>query len=121
MSIDMETLSAFLDEADADELLAVAEMAAQKHEAIKTSKVREAIDQMHALAASLGMTLEEVVSKRAAAEKPKPDRAPVPVKYRNPDNQNETWTGRGKRPNWLRDAIEAGGYALEDFAVEVSA
>mgnify|MGYP000231598086 FL=1 len=120
MSIDMDTLSAFLDEADADELLAVAEIANQKHEAIKTSKLLETVEQIHALAASVGMTLEEVVSKRAA-EKPKPDRAPVPVKYRNPDNPDETWTGRGKRPNWLRDAIDAGGYVLEDFAVEVSA
>jgi DNA-binding protein H-NS len=28
------------------------------------------------------------------------------AKYRNPKNPSETWTGRGRKPNWL---IEAGG------------
>lgn len=36
------------------------------------------------------------------------------VKYR--DDQGRTWVGRGKRPQWLRDAL-AGGKKLEDFAV----
>jgi DNA-binding protein H-NS len=30
----------------------------------------------------------------------------VAVKYRNPKNPSETWTGRGRRPNWM---TEAGG------------
>ena len=24
-----------------------------------------------------------------------------PPKYRNPNNPEQTWTGRGKRPNWM--------------------
>lgn len=30
-----------------------------------------------------------------------------PAKYRNPAT-GATWTGMGKRPQWLRDAVEAG-------------
>ena len=37
------------------------------------------------------------------------------VKYRN--EAGEGWVGRGKRPQWLRDAL-AGGKTLEDFAVK---
>ena len=37
----------------------------------------------------------------------------VAVKYRDGVN---TWTGRGKKPVWLRDAI-AGGASLESFLV----
>jgi DNA-binding protein H-NS len=37
------------------------------------------------------------------------------VKYR--DDQGRSWVGRGKRPQWLRDAL-AGGKKLEDFAVK---
>lgn len=29
-------------------------------------------------------------------------------KYRNPNNQNETWTGRGKAPLWAKALKEAG-------------
>ncbi|MFP4274645.1 MAG: H-NS family nucleoid-associated regulatory protein [Paracoccaceae bacterium] len=31
-----------------------------------------------------------------------------PAKYRNPENPSETWTGRGRQPNWYKDAIESG-------------
>lgn len=30
------------------------------------------------------------------------------AKYRNPDNAAETWTGKGKPPNWFKTAIEKG-------------
>ncbi len=36
------------------------------------------------------------------------------IKYRN--ETGGTWVGRGKRPQWLRDAL-AGGKQLSDFAV----
>mgnify|MGYP003594881466 FL=1 len=29
-------------------------------------------------------------------------------KYRNPDNHDEVWSGRGKPPNWFKAAIESG-------------
>lgn len=28
-----------------------------------------------------------------------------PPKYRNPDNMNETFNGRGPRPRWLKDRL----------------
>ena len=41
----------------------------------------------------------------------------VAVKYRNPDNRNETWAGRGNRPRWLVAALKGGKKKLSDFAV----
>jgi DNA-binding protein H-NS len=38
------------------------------------------------------------------------------VRYRNPANEAETWTGRGKQPRWLAAAI-ASGKNLQDFAI----
>jgi DNA-binding protein H-NS len=67
------------------------------------------LNQMRELAGSLGMTLEEVVR----GEKGKG--VPVPVKYRNPDNPVLTWSGRGKRPAWVNEAL-ASGKSLEDLA-----
>ncbi|MBW2493987.1 MAG: H-NS histone family protein [Deltaproteobacteria bacterium] len=37
--------------------------------------------------------------------------------YRNPDNSAETWTGRGRQPRWVRDALAA-GMSLEDLAID---
>jgi DNA-binding protein H-NS len=41
-------------------------------------------------------------------------KVPAVVKYR--DEAGNTWVGRGKRPQWLRDALAA-GKSLSDFAV----
>jgi hypothetical protein len=43
-------------------------------------------------------------------------RGPVAPKYRNPDNRNETWAGRGLKPRWLAAAIKA-GHNIEDFLI----
>jgi len=67
------------------------------------------LNQMRELAGSLGMTLEEVLR----GEKGKV--LPVPVKYRNPGNPIQTWSGRGKRPAWVNEAL-ASGMTLEDLA-----
>ena len=36
--------------------------------------------------------------------------------YRNPCNSAETWTGRGRQPKWLREAL-ARGMRLADLAI----
>jgi DNA-binding protein H-NS len=43
-------------------------------------------------------------------------RSPVAPKYRNPENQTETWAGRGLKPRWLSAAIK-GGKKQEDFLI----
>ena len=67
------------------------------------------LNQMRELAGSLGMTLEEVVR----GEKGKG--STVLAKYRHPDNPALTWSGRGKRPIWINEAL-ASGKTLEDLA-----
>jgi DNA-binding protein H-NS len=37
-------------------------------------------------------------------------------KYRNPDEPSESWSGRGKRPRWLTNALTA-GHTIEEFMV----
>ncbi len=44
-------------------------------------------------------------------------RSCVRPKYRNPDDPDQTWSGRGRMALWLREKIEAGG-KLEDFLVD---
>lgn len=37
----------------------------------------------------------------------KATRAPAVAKYRHPENAAVTWSGRGRRPQWFLDALEA--------------
>lgn len=38
------------------------------------------------------------------------------AKYANPDNRSQTWTGRGRKPNWLVARLKKGA-KVEDFAI----
>jgi DNA-binding protein H-NS len=40
----------------------------------------------------------------------------VAVKFMNPDNRSETWTGRGRQPRWLVAKLTKGA-KVADFAV----
>lgn len=35
-------------------------------------------------------------------------KAKLPPKYKNPDNPSQTWSGRGRQPEWYKAAIKAG-------------
>jgi DNA-binding protein H-NS len=55
---------------------------------------------------------------RHAAKAERPQKSPQkrPVKYLNPSDESETWTGRGHRPRWLKQKL-ADGHRVEDFLV----
>ena len=42
-------------------------------------------------------------------------RVKVAVKYRDPKNAQNTWTGRGRMPRWLTAATKGGKAKKEDF------
>lgn len=56
-------------------------------------------------AAELGMSLDEVMG---TAKKSRTAGAKVAPKYRNPENANETWTGRGRQPKWVVEQLAKG-------------
>ena len=38
------------------------------------------------------------------------------AKYANPDDRSQTWTGRGRKPNWLVARLKKGA-KMEDFTI----
>jgi DNA-binding protein H-NS len=64
---------------------------------------------MRELAGSLGMTLEELLREERGGG------GGVTPKYRHPENPGLTWSGRGKRPIWVNEAL-ASGKTLDDLA-----
>ncbi|WP_108816693.1 H-NS histone family protein [Loktanella sp. Alg231-35] len=51
--------------------------------------------------------------KKKIARKPKKPGSP---KYANPDDKTQTWTGKGRRPDWFLAAMEA-GKSPDDLAI----
>ncbi|KAF0809587.1 DNA-binding protein H-NS [Alcanivorax sp. S71-1-4] len=84
----------------------------------KNESIRNAKAEIEKIAAEAGLTIEELmgIAKPAAGGAGKGSRKPAAVKFRHPKDENLTWSGRGKRPNWLQDEL-AKGKKLEDFAV----
>ena len=44
-------------------------------------------------------------------------RGSVAIKYRDPKNGANTWTGRGRMPRWMAAATKGGKASKEDFLI----
>lgn len=108
-----DNLQGLIADSSIAELESVIAQAKKQIEERKETELNNARIQVRELAASLGVSLEDLMvepTKVARTSKK------AEVKYRNPANQEETWTGRGKQPKWLVAKLESGS-TLEDFAV----
>lgn len=101
------------------EQLAVAAKA--RIEVLKRQQFAEVRRSLEAQAKEAGFDIYELFAGRGArtAMAPTSDQAKrfVAPKYRNPINHLQTWTGRGKQPHWVRDAIAA-GKTLDDLQIK---
>lgn len=103
-----------------DELNLVIERAQAALEQARKDRLDQVQEQVRALATSVGLSPEELVmqmhrgSRRSG--KASLGNTDSNVRFRNPENQSQVWTGKGKRPKWLVEKIEAGAN-LEDFRV----
>jgi len=71
----------------------------------RTRAEREAArERIHALAADAGIPLDALVGQGGAP------------RYRNPADSGQTWTGRGRQPRWIAEAL-ASGRSLEEFKI----
>ena len=61
-----------------------------------------------------GFSLSDLTSERGARGARKT--AGTEARYANPQDASQTWSGRGRRPRWVQEMLEAGG-KLEDAAV----
>lgn len=70
----------------------------------------QAIEEVKKIAAERGLRLEDILTELGMSSKTKGKRelGPAPIRFRHPKDATLTWSGRGKRPNWMRDAMEKG-------------
>lgn len=101
--VDLESL-------DVDELLAISENAQQLIIAKQHQRLFDAYEKFEEIAEACNSSIEDILKAGEQLEKKRS------IKYRNPSNEEETWTGRGRKPTWLVNAL-AEGKELEDFAI----
>lgn len=63
----------------------------------------EALKEIQAVAKKHGLSVDDIVAGKTRGRKSK-----APAKYRNPENPDQEWSGRGRQPAWYKAAIEAG-------------
>ncbi len=79
----------------------------------ETRKRQEAISAVEQAAREYGFKLTDLLGNGKAGRGRKSDAGTA--KYANPDNPEQTWSGRGRRPQWISEALES-GRTLEDLA-----
>lgn len=68
---------------------------------------KELETQVREMARAQGLELEGIVLRdKNAAKRPKKTAS---AQYRNPNDPTQTWSGLGKRPNWLKAYLAEGG------------
>lgn len=79
----------------------------------RTEERKNVKRQMKELAASVGMSPEEILGIEPG-KKAKPR---AKAKYQHPENPELTWSGRGKRPKWVNEFLEQ-DRTLEDLEIQ---
>ena len=76
--------------------------------------VQKAREQILAIAKEAGVSVEELLGNGKAK---KADGKKVEAKYQNPKDTSQTWTGRGRQPRWMAEAV-ANGKRPDDFLMK---
>lgn len=74
---------------------------------------KKARDELKKVAERYGFSLNELVSGAPAKTKAK-SRTKTPAKFVHPDDSSKTWTGRGRKPVWVKE-WEAAGRSLNQL------
>jgi DNA-binding protein H-NS len=83
----------------------------------EVQEVQKAREQIMAIAQSVGVPLKDLLASGTRGGKSAgANTGSVAVRYRNPDNSQQQWTGRGRQPKWVKEWVE-GGKSLDQLRV----
>ncbi len=86
--------------------------------ALEQETLHQALEDMQAVAAKHGLAFGDVIRRYsgAPAKTAKATKAKGEPKYQDPADPSRTWSGKGRKPAWIVEGLEA-GKSLEDFAI----
>lgn len=102
--VDLETLSL-------DELKKLQKDVKKAVSSFEDRARKKALAEADAVVRQHGFTIEQLLGKPA-----KSTRSLAVPKYANPANPEQTWTGRGRKPKWIIEALDS-GKSLDDMAI----
>lgn len=82
---------------------------------VKDEMVSKLRDELSARAKAHGFDINELFGGRGKSTRGRA-KSTVKAKYRNPANAEQTWSGRGRQPAWVKEAL-AKGKKLDDLAI----
>jgi DNA-binding protein H-NS len=109
----MRLVEEVFDTLTAQELMSMGRIAEEKRKGKLEEAKQLVIEKMRGEFEQLGLTIEEVFPSR---RKSRASGSTLKAKYRSADGEN-SWSGRGFKPVWLRD-LEAQGHDIEEFLVK---
>ena len=109
----MRLIEEIYDTLTAQELMSMREIAEEKRKGKLDEAKQLVIEKMRGEFEQLGLSLEDVFPSR---RKSRASGSTLKAKYRSADGEN-SWSGRGFKPVWLRD-LEAQGHDIEEFLVK---
>ena len=74
----------------------------------------EVKQQLIAKAEAEGFSIEELFGSKKSNSKPK---GKVAMRYQNPNNKDQQWSGRGNSPKWVKE-FEANGGNRDDLLID---
>lgn len=85
----------------------------------QVAEANAAREQIAAIARNLGMSVQELVGGAKGLKERKQGTlpgVPVPVKYKHPET-GATWSGRGRRPAWVAEWLDAHSQSFDGITV----
>lgn len=76
----------------------------------RKDEVKQAQKELRSVAERFGFSLNELLSAQAG----KGATAKGVAKYQNPDDASKTWSGRGRKPAWVKE-WEGSGRSLDEL------
>lgn len=104
---------------DAMSVKELVELEAKVQKALAAARDRERAalkEKVAEMAKSHGFSVNELFGGTRPARAGAKSKSIGVAKYANPDNKSDTWTGRGRKPNWLLERLKKGA-KLSDFAI----
>jgi DNA-binding protein H-NS len=81
---------------------------------VKDEMVSKLKEELSARAKAHGFEISDLFGGRGKGKTRA--RSVVKPKYRNPANPEQTWSGRGRQPAWVKEAV-AKGKSMDDLAI----
>jgi len=88
----------------------------EEADAVRKTELQNVISEVKAKIKEYGLNARDlglIGAAPVAAPKREPGSGSV-AKYKGPEGQ--TWSGHGRKPNWLKDALAA-GQSIDEFAI----